>query len=481
MKSISSLVREHAWVGWVLFLGTVVAVFAFGMLVASLIERKQEGRMAFQQLAAIQEMESNSRVWGENFPREYKTWLTTSDTSFKSKWAGSRERDALAEDPRWVVLWAGYPFSKDYNQSRGHYFAVNDARESLRTNTPQPGTCWTCKSSDVPRLMHERGIAEFYKDRWDKLGPEVSNSIGCLDCHDAANMNLKISRPALVEAFNRMGRDINAATYQDMRALVCAQCHVEYYFKGDGKYLTFPWDKGLTAEDMEAYYDEVGHTDFVHKLSRTKVIKPQHPDWELFTQGIHAQRGLACADCHMPYRADGSVKFSDHQVRSPLADVSRTCGVCHRESEEALRRNVEERQDKVKEMMSRGEDALVHAHVEAKAAWDAGATEAEMEPILKLIRAAQWRIDFVAASVGAPFHAPVECSRLLAAGIEKAQEARLTMAPILAAHKVPAPVPLPDISTKEKAQAFIGLDIAQERKTKEEIRKTALSSWPPAM
>ena len=135
--------------------------------------------------------------------------------------------------------------------------AIEDMRNTLRVGAPmtenegpQPATCWTCKSPDVPRMMQAMGVDNFYKGKWASLGKEIMNPIGCADCHEPENMNLHISRPALIEAFQRQGKDITKATQQEMRSLVCAQCHVEYYFKGDGKYLTFPWDKGSTVEDM---------------------------------------------------------------------------------------------------------------------------------------------------------------------------------------------------------------------------------------
>ena len=190
------------------------------------------------------------------------------------------------------------------------------------------------------------------------MGAEIVNPIGCSDCHDPETMNLHISRPALIEAFQRQGKDITKATPQEMRSLVCAQCHVEYYFKGDGKYLTFPWDKGFTVEDMEAYYDEAGFYDYIHKLSRTPILKAQHPDYEICQMGIHGQRGVSCADCHMPYKSEGGVKFSDHHIQSPLAMIDRTCQVCHRESEETLRNNVYERQRKANEICNRLEQEL---------------------------------------------------------------------------------------------------------------------------
>jgi nitrite reductase (cytochrome c-552) len=272
-------------------------------------------------------------------------------------------------------------------------------------------------------------------------------------------------------------KDVKMASHQEMRRLVCAQCHVEYYFKGPDKHLTFPWDGGTSVEAIEKYYDDADFADWTHTLSRAKMLKAQHPDYELFKTGIHAQRGLACPDCHMPYRAEGGVKFSSHKVQSPLNHISETCTVCHRESEEDLRNNVYERQDTIKELLSTAVDALTRAHVEAKTAWDNGATEEEMAPVLTLIRHAQWRCDFVAASHGAPFHSPIESGRIVGSAIQKAQEARLLLARVLAAHGVTEPVELPDLSTKAKAQAYIGLDMEAERATKADFRDKVFPRW----
>lgn len=77
--------------------------------------------------------------------------------------------------------------------------------------------------------------------------------------------------------------------------------------------------------------------------------------------GIHAQRGVSCADCHMPYKSEGGMKFSDHHIQSPLAMIDRTCQVCHRESEETLRNNVYDRQRKANEIRGRLEQELAKA------------------------------------------------------------------------------------------------------------------------
>ncbi|MEX0602803.1 MAG: ammonia-forming cytochrome c nitrite reductase subunit c552, partial [Bacteroidota bacterium] len=260
MKRIVDIVEDNPRLAWVIFFSTLLLVFLVGLFGASILERRQESVMMFQMVRPIATWEPRNEVWGQNFPREYESYLRTRDTTFRSTHAGAKMRDILAEDPRVVVLWAGYAFSRDYNQGRGHYYSIADIRNTLRTDVPQPATCWTCKSTDVPRLMNEMGVAEFYKAPWKDLGSQVVNHIGCQDCHDPVTMNLRITRPALAEALQRQGKDITRATHQEMRSYVCAQCHVEYYFKGKVEnYLTFPWDDGFSADDMERYFDRVGH------------------------------------------------------------------------------------------------------------------------------------------------------------------------------------------------------------------------------
>lgn len=477
MKSISETTKKRPWLNWIIFLITAVVVFFIGLFASSIMERRSESKLYFQQVKEISEWEPDNAVWGENFPREYETFLQTADTNFKSKYGGSAKIDLLAEDPNLVILWAGYAFSKEYNQARGHLHAIEDIKNILRTVQPQPATCWTCKSPDVPRMMSKMGAEAFYKGKWIDMGKEIVNPIGCQDCHDPKTMNLRITRPALIEAFQRQGRDINKATHQEMRTLVCAQCHVEYYFKGEGKYLTFPWDKGFSADSMEAYYNETAFSDFEHGLSKAPILKAQHPDYEVFMTGVHADRGVACADCHMPYRREGSIKFTDHHIQSPLNNISGSCNVCHRESEEKMRENVYQRQDKIMQVKLLAEKNLVLCHVGAKIAWENGATKEEMNPVLDLIRSAQWRWDWVSSANSVGFHSPVECMRVLANSIDQSKEARILLVDVLLKHSVKLPFNTPDISTKEKAQAWIGLDMAKIRAEKEEFLKSVAVNW----
>jgi nitrite reductase (cytochrome c-552) len=464
----------------VLFLLTVIVVFLIGLFASSILERRSE-TATLQMVKPIAEWEPRNEVWGENYPREYETYRKTLETDFASKHGGSVMTDYLEKYPELVIMWAGYGFSKDYNQGRGHAYAVEDIRTTLRTGgvnkSPMPATCWSCKSTDVPRVMNRDGVDEFYKGKWIDKGHDIINPIGCQDCHDPKTMNLRITRPALVEALERRGKDISSFSRNEMRSLVCAQCHVEYYFKGEGKYLTFPWDNGYTADAMEKYFDDLDFKDWTHTLSQTPMLKAQHPDYELYMTGIHAKRGVSCADCHMPYKSEGGIKFTDHQIQSPLNNVANSCQVCHRESERDLMQDVYDRQDRVEELRRIAEKSLAAAHLEVKVAIDNGATTAQLKEIHTLIRHAQWRWDWVAAANGLGFHAPHEAMRVMGTSIEKAERARKEVALLLVRMGVGYPVNLPDISTKDKAQKVAGWDMKALKADKKNLLETTVIEW----
>ena len=465
----------------------MVVVFLLGLLVSSLMERRAEVASVFnnKRTQFTDSLIAQNEKFKADYPREYETWSMTEDTSFVSKYNSSQEVDVLEQRPEMVVLWAGYAFSRHYNTPRGHKHALDDMRKILRTGNPgidgdkdmQPATCWTCKGPDVPRMMRELGTGEFYHKRWSELGHEIHNTIGCSDCHDARTMDLKPARPALYEAWARAGKDVKKAGHQEMRSLVCAQCHTEYYFDKETDYLNFPQNYGLTCEDAEKWYDEIGFYDYIHPLSKTPILKAQHPGYEIAKQGIHAQRGVSCADCHMPYKSEGGVKFTDHHIMSPLANIDRTCQTCHRQDAEVLRQNVYERQEKCTEVRNRAEQELARAHFEAKFIIDKGASEAEMKPIQALLRKSQWRWDYAIASHGATFHAPQEVTRLLANAVDYAQQARLLIAKVAARHGHTGDIPVPDYSTKAKAQMAIGLDMPTLKAKKQKFLETIVPKW----
>ncbi len=272
---------------------------------------------ACNSLKPIAEWEPNNAVWGQNYPLEYEAYKKTAVSDTKTKYGGAFPRDYLEEDPRLVILFAGNVFSKDYLQARGHYYSLTDATKTGRQKYPvNAGSCMTCKSTDVPRLMNEMGAEQFYAANFHDLRKQVSNPIGCQDCHDPKTMNLRITRPALKEGLKAAGRDVNEMPYQQMRSLVCAQCHVEYYFKTQPlNYLTFPWHNGLSVENMIAYYDKIEFSDYTHAISKTPIIKAQHPDYELYSTGIHRDSRISgCFLCRLPHAVS---KRGRHEIHRP--------------------------------------------------------------------------------------------------------------------------------------------------------------------
>jgi nitrite reductase (cytochrome c-552) len=233
----------------------------------------------------------------------------------------------------------------------------------------------------------------------------------------------------------------------------------------------------MSVEAMEEYYDEIEFADWTHKLSRAPMLKAQHPGYEVYLTGVHAKRGVSCADCHMPYKSEGGMKFTDHHIQSPLNNVANSCQVCHREETASLIEDVYERQDRIIENRDKLEELIVRMHVEAKTAWDLGATEEQMNDILTDIRHAQWRWDYAAASHGGSFHSPVETGRVISTGITVAQEGRIKLARLLADLGHNEEVPYPDISTKAKAQEFIGLPVEKLKEEKNEFLETLLPKW----
>jgi nitrite reductase (cytochrome c-552) len=70
-------------------------------------------------------------------------------------------------------------------------------------------------------------------------------------------------------------------------------------------------------EQIESYYDTAAFKDFVHKDSGANVLKAQHPEFETWSQGVHAQSGVSCADCHMPYQRVGAARSATIRSAAP--------------------------------------------------------------------------------------------------------------------------------------------------------------------
>jgi nitrite reductase (cytochrome c-552) len=292
-----------------------------------------------------------------------------------------------------------------------------------------------------------------------------------VDCHDPRSMQLRVTRPGFVRGIaalaesneptphlqsierwrkgaRKQAYDPNRdGTRQEMRSYVCGQCHVEYYC-GPKTVLFFPWGKGLKVEQIEAFYDEYkfpdGHRffDWQHGETGAELLKAQHPEFEVWSQGTHAKAGVACADCHMPYVREGAMKVSDHHVRSPMLMVNNSCQVCHPFPEEALRARVDGIQITTHDLIGRSSKALVAMLDAIRSARQAGATPEQLRPIFALQRQAQWRLDFIASENSMGFHAAQEVARVLAESIDYSRQAEAAAQALhLSMPAKPAPVP----------------------------------------
>jgi nitrite reductase (cytochrome c-552) len=449
----------------------VAAVASAGTaaLLINIFERKQEARNPFYRVVELRDDTEDPAIWGKNFPQQYDAYLRTVDqvrTRFGGSEAVPRTPDEvdprsvtaqsrLEEDPRLKTFWAGYAFSVDFRKKRGHAHMLEDQTFTDRVREfKQPGTCLHCHASMYVPYM-EAGVGDLIKG-FEALNPlpyaearaKVKHPVACIDCHDPLTMALRVTRPGFLEGIRALkaGQGVadydpnTMATRQEMRAFVCGQCHVEYYFKGPEKRLTYPWSKGLKIENIYAYYEEVGFKDWTHAKSGAPNLKAQHPEFELWNQGIHARSGVACADCHMPYMRVGALKISDHHVRSPLLNVSNACQTCHKWPEEELKARAELAQQRTHDLRNVAMDAVVALITDLEAAQKAGASEALLSEARALQRKAQFYVDFIESENSNGFHAPQEAVRILGEAIDAARRGQLALRPVRSAtSKAPQP------------------------------------------
>src|SRR5688500_11183791 len=430
-------------------LAAAAAVLVTALLV-NIFTRQQEARNPFYRVVELTDETVDPARWGQNFPQQYDGYRRTVD-QVRTRYGGSEAlphppadadprtivaQSRLEEDPRLRRFWAGYAFGTDFREERGHAYTLIDQEFTRRQQvTQQPGTCLNCHASMYAAYVRlgagdvTRGFEAINKMTFQRGRAEVTHPVACVDCHDPETMQLRVTRPAFMEGIRALrlsqgvaDYDVNRdATRQEMRTFVCGQCHVEYYFKGPEKRLTYPWSKGLTADSILSYYDSVAHRDWVHQASGAPVLKAQHPEFELFNQGTHARAGVGCADCHMPYQRVGAMKISDHHVRSPLLNINRACQTCHKFSEEVLRARVYGIQDRTFELRNIALDAVLEltqqiAETAARDSAAAGLAEAR-----RAQRYAQFLVDFVEAENSMGFHAPQEAARILAHAMEQAR------------------------------------------------------------
>jgi nitrite reductase (cytochrome c-552) len=446
----TSTSNSSRWTGrrFVLLTALVATLATIGgvALLINIFERRQEGRNPFYRVVELTDETEDPAVWGKNFPLQYDDYKRTVDQT-RTRYGGSEalprtptnfdprsvvSQSKIEEDPRLKIMWAGYAFARDFREERGHAFMLQDQTYTERQlAAKQPGTCMHCHASVyVPYKKLGggdliKGFEAMNQMPYAEARKLVTHPVACIDCHNPQTMQLRVTRPGFIEGIRAFkasqgvqNYDVNAmATRQEMRSFVCGQCHVEYYFKGPEKRLVYPWSKGLKVEQIMAYYEEVGHKDWTHADTGAPALKAQHPEFELFNQGIHARSGVACADCHMPYKREGALKISDHHVNSPLLKINRSCQTCHKWPEDELKARVETIQERHFSLRNIAMDALMDLINDLKSSKSAGKSDAELSAARNFQRKAQFYLDFVEAENSTGFHAPQEAARILGESI----------------------------------------------------------------
>ncbi len=433
-----------------------IAVIAVAALLISIFEHKEEARNPYVRVVDLNDTVDDPAVWGRQFPMEYDLYKRTTDMQ-RTRYGGSEgvphsptegdprnivSRSKLEADPRLKTMWAGYSFSADYREKRGHAYMLEDQTFTQRQQvTKQPGACLNCHASLVVAYDNlgqgdpMKGFEALNHMPYAEARKLVKHPIACIDCHDPKNMQLRITRPAFIEGIRALKAsqgvkdyDVNRdATRQEMRSFVCAQCHVTYYFRGPEKRLTFPWPGGLQLRQIVAFENQDNVKEWVHKDSGAPMMKARHPEFETWSQGIHARSGVACADCHMPYMREGGQKISDHNVRSPLLNINRACQTCHRWPEQELKDRVEQIQTRFYDTRQIAMDALVELIRDIKAAKDAGVTDDELKNAWQAQRTCGFYIDFLVSENSMGFHADQYSMKSFAEAIDTCRKGQLAL------------------------------------------------------
>jgi len=502
------------------FIVAVIATLTVTWVLITMFGHKQDARTPFVRVTEVTEISTDPEPWGQNWPHQYDGWKATAGDKFYG--GSSALPESKLDTYPWLKrLYAGYAFSIDYREARGHAYMLYDQGVTERvTKKPQAGACIHCHASNsvmYRRIGMEamgqevtdetlaadfnmeaviRGFKEVSQLPYDEVlalvmqspdgtpgenepavpqapiggftgefkGQEVpadhpalgggeAHPVSCIDCHNPDTMEIRVTRPGFVlgmaalaesdeptphlPSVERWRRGDRAEPYdpnkdgtrQEMRSFVCGQCHVEYYCANKDT-LEFPWGKGLKMEQLEAHWaekkfpDGSDFYDYKHGETGAEIFKVQHPEFELWSQGIHARSGVSCADCHMPYQREGAMKISSHNVQSPLNNINNACQQCHNDDEVSLREKVETIQSRTLAHMDRAAVAMtdmLDAILEAKAA---GASEEDLKPIYELQRKAMWRLDYISSENSRGFHADQEAVRILGESIDYSRQAQ---------------------------------------------------------
>ncbi len=452
------------------------AVLAFALVLASCTDQATEPKVPTYK-TGLKSDETSNKAFEKLFPAQWLTYQRNNkddvtqmtDYGGPVPWSKNDNVDQppvgnpKAAQPYLKNLWLGYPFSFEYRKARGHTYGLEDVMNTDRINRYSadnaglPTTCWNCKTNKIEEWHKEYGDKLWAIDfqAFRQKQDMKDSSIGCPYCHDPADMKTRIMSIPLKDTLEKLNVDLAKASRNDMRSYACGQCHVEYYFQkekfGPAQKPVFPWTTGATAEkpfagvdpeNIYEYYKDHGvetskgmegwFTDWVHPVSKTPMLKAQHPEFETWINGPHGAAGVACADCHMAYTRSADPdkkKTSNHQWTSPLLNIEGTCKQCHADkTPEFLKERVLFNQRRVYDQLLKAQEISVRAHEAVRQASEyAGEKNAKFDDLMaqarENVRHGQWMWDYVSAENSMGAHNPVKALDTLARSQEYSRRA----------------------------------------------------------
>lgn len=144
--------RRRLWVYLLAIALVAAATFGIAALLVNIFTRKVEERTPFARLVEVTELTTDPVPWGINWPREFDGYRRTVDVT-QTQYGGSSAmpEQKLEREPWLRRMYAGYAFSLDYRERRGHAYMLYDQEVTERvTKRPQPGACLHCHASVVP-------------------------------------------------------------------------------------------------------------------------------------------------------------------------------------------------------------------------------------------------------------------------------------------------------------------------------------------
>ena len=370
-----------------------------------------------------------TEAYKDAYPLEYESYMKNNMGGASPTGYGGSDPGVsyLEMQPEMLENFKGYKFSIQYDVARGHTHAGEDFLATKRL-PGQKGSCITCKGSYMYDVYFKQSGWDYASKPIDEVKAPIGEDewFGCSSCHDPDTMELRVYQQGFVEAMARRGIDVNNASHNDKRAYVCAQCHNEYYFMSEDGRVNHPWDNGLEPEDEFRFYQsgQAGgfQQDWIHPDSKTKMLKAQHPDFEIWATSVHADNGVTCVDCHMPYMRKDGQKYTSHWMTSPLKTIQESCLKCHDESPETLTARVKTIHDNNYKLQRRAGQAVAKAHLAIKAAMDAGVPDEQLMGARLKLREASFYWDWIAAENGNGFHNPDKCMRVSGEAIDLAHQ-----------------------------------------------------------